>query len=1164
MATTPTLNQIQDILLYGKGISLTDFIPTVALHSEKNNFSLANAPSYAPQNGLREVTKSVTLHYTGGWKGSGTTLGWNSVSYVATPYVIDIDGTVYQYTNKDAWTRHNKNKGPFSSQTNYRFSDDTSVGIEIAKFGPGKKNGATDNKITVNGTSIDFTKFNATNFPNATQDGKYSYTGTNININLDKIPGGVVYKRPNANSNSFFKLKAFRFNDDRNYDKSSFDYDALYPEEQMRSVVFLVKALCEHYAIPKLYLTNPSTGKEFPWIDVNDLVQNSKSAAIQIENKEKVLAFQGIHGHSSTHNDRMDPGPSMDYYRLKRGLSDEWWYPVVKDNSARPLDFLVSGNDVADYTAMPHFGELKDLEEYYKLNENADGGFFPIGANKIWHGGIHIPAAEDQKVYAASNGTVVAARVVTKIENLNYSQCFVLIKHNVHHKADAATADKIDYGQDSAGVFYSLYMHINPFVITKTNNVFLFDHATLPLWLNHYIIDNSAEAALESGDIIYPNVPVTLGDAIGTAGAYITSKTKDETTYGHNIHFEIFSKDIAPSDMAAENPWHEEANQIEDTTADAKVSSHEKVKQYILDSNNDGIDTIDIKNAAPGMRKVAVKHRSEWTIDDPAQLTDTVIIQGKPYDLNKVIKNGVDDPIWKNDIEPLMFYNELSDAVKEEVFGADKMVWQYHPFTFLEWMNGRAQKHESILVNQEKTRSAANKTSTVQTEGDYVDEFVSAVNTTTTTTAKYNEQDYEVALTDLADPASMANAASTTATKFHRHLLELLDYLNDTETFDILETYIAQGSNSTCGRAELVAIHKNGDCVDMIPSAVTLKGFYNLYAAIQKAIEYIKNKLSTDFEIALSYNSASTVAVADLLAAIESVNFTMQTATGPTDVALDAVVPHIAELRFHIGKSFDAMNANKKLALKDTALVDASDTPLTENSLFLLPFQLGKIKTTLEGVHPDTDVLFEFIGKHIDNGKHAVTPGIVDSHLMTVKKLWTGPSTDGVGSLIADFKTPEVPTHLQGKLKNITILSKIEKGAQSSTGKISSSAVIDTCEHEIKLPYFEGLYWSFDSHSIKPITDKYTDGADVWLFIKYGQLSKPVTATITITGKSGELQKDTVTLDAAATEYVYKWKTPDQGFLDFFKKDTVSAEVTATVPDYDWDVVFTSRKLVID
>jgi hypothetical protein len=99
--------------------------------------------------------------------------------------------------------------------------------------------------------------------------------------------------------------------------------------------------------------------------------------------------------------------------------------------------------------------EKKSPEELYKLNREGFGGYFPIGLNNCYHGGIHLDGKHP--IVAIADGTVIAYRYRKKyIEQENsgkkfrYTNGFVLIRHEY-------TSPK---GQKL--VFFSLYNHLCP------------------------------------------------------------------------------------------------------------------------------------------------------------------------------------------------------------------------------------------------------------------------------------------------------------------------------------------------------------------------------------------------------------------------------------------------------------------------------------------------------------------------------------------------------------------------------------------------------------------------------------------------------------------------------------------------------------------------------
>jgi hypothetical protein len=82
---------------------------------------------------------------------------------------------------------------------------------------------------------------------------------------------------------------------------------------------------------------------------------------------------------------------------------------------------------------------------YFTNSERGPGGQFPIGASRVWHGGIHLFRPAGTEVYAIANGEIVGCRVGEAVNVEPYgSRNFVLIRHTWKNV-----------------IWYSLYMHLD-------------------------------------------------------------------------------------------------------------------------------------------------------------------------------------------------------------------------------------------------------------------------------------------------------------------------------------------------------------------------------------------------------------------------------------------------------------------------------------------------------------------------------------------------------------------------------------------------------------------------------------------------------------------------------------------------------------------------------
>lgn len=127
----------------------------------------------------------------------------------------------------------------------------------------------------------------------------------------------------------------------------------------------------------------------------------------------------------------------------------------------------------------PFEGENKDpFLELTKLAK-ATGGFYPMGSNGLWHGGIHLDDVTHPTLSAGvrciADGEVIAYRLDAQYPVSAYqseSRCtpapfstsFVLVKHRLMPPASEANT-----GTPPVLVFYSLYMHLQDWAGYQSN-----------------------------------------------------------------------------------------------------------------------------------------------------------------------------------------------------------------------------------------------------------------------------------------------------------------------------------------------------------------------------------------------------------------------------------------------------------------------------------------------------------------------------------------------------------------------------------------------------------------------------------------------------------------------------------------------------------------------
>jgi hypothetical protein len=461
------------------------------------------------------------------------------------------------------------------------------------------------------------------------------------------------------------------------------DFQA-YQDEQYAAMILLLRHLCIHHRIPRRFLGDTTQEKmQRWWHNVPDLYRS------------KLMRFRGILSHMNCHANKECGGPAMHRNRLFRGIIDEWWLPVQIDGTERPyymgpfdpqMDMpsyfrwtpaglqsdLFHDADLDALQETKSYFNLEHVQWYYAQTESPSvGGIFPIGTNRVWHGGVHFePPAANPKVYATASGTIVAARLGgdTPTENDPQwgSQRFVLIRHCIYieREANPGGGERLNYQVDPKYVF-TLYMHLAPF-----GNLQAPDRNNPP-WFNKWVraglVAQATGGAAPPGDpntVFCPNVEIAVGDWLGQCGAY----------RGHNIlHFEVMSKNEITVD-----PWDRIDYRVEDKSGSA-ICTVPTLDQFVRGRAGDGIDTLDILRAAPDLRGVKCYHKSEWALENADALLPVLPKPVAPYRIR----------MW----EKLKHFMWVADAVAQcpdlstQLCDATGFMWSYHPITFMEFAN---------------------------------------------------------------------------------------------------------------------------------------------------------------------------------------------------------------------------------------------------------------------------------------------------------------------------------------------------------------------------------------------------------------------------------------------------------------------------------------------
>src|SRR5690606_3423495 len=153
-------------------------------------------------------------------------------------------------------------------------------------------------------------------------------------------------------------------------------------------------------------------------------------------------------------------------------MSDTAQAPAPLSRTVFPFPKPANGTDQASTEA--------SAREYFQALSQAEDGFFPIGYNGQWHGGIHFGAEtgasldQDDGIRCIADGQVIAYRIDGDYPTVDYESCaaatysrgFVLVRHRLQllpapQAVCEATgaANRTQEGEPSL-LFFSLYMHL--------------------------------------------------------------------------------------------------------------------------------------------------------------------------------------------------------------------------------------------------------------------------------------------------------------------------------------------------------------------------------------------------------------------------------------------------------------------------------------------------------------------------------------------------------------------------------------------------------------------------------------------------------------------------------------------------------------------------------
>jgi hypothetical protein len=503
------------------------------------------------------------------------------------------------------------------------------------------------------------------------------------NINVGKF-GNTLHSIPESirsNPNAYYNLRENIINSN-----CSRGFYQTFEEKHYHTLILLLRYLCILKAIPRIFLgRNAISNLERHWdfsATINGIAPGQFDrirVPPQIRND-----FHGILSHCNIHPNKSCGGPALNRNRIYRGIADEWWLPIQPDGRERGYYTGPFGNnrELIGWGSLgrTNFADadingLQETQSYYNLHSETsyfthtehqnNKGYFPIGVNRAWHGGVHfIPNNQNTKVHAASSGTIVAARLgrIQAVEggagSLG-SPRFVLLKHAVYMTTEGSGDSRRFNYNEQPKIIFSLYMHLAPFDIDGESD-------TNPEWFNLWRSANPRRSG-DVENVFNPNIEVMVGDHLGNCGQWYE--------YEHCLHFEIFSGEdisVPPWDQAQRRFGPSE--QAPDTSIFSSRSDINNALQHagIQEPENSSIP--DLRAVLSNLRNQKCFHLSEWALSNPNQLREQVRNQGERENL------------WSK-IRLITWYNQARTYCNE--LREDGFVYSYHPITFMNYINSQ-------------------------------------------------------------------------------------------------------------------------------------------------------------------------------------------------------------------------------------------------------------------------------------------------------------------------------------------------------------------------------------------------------------------------------------------------------------------------------------------
>ena len=370
--------------------------------------------------------------------------------------------------------------------------------------------------------------------------------------------------------------------------------------------------------------------------------------------------FSGYLGHYHVTDRKWDPGP-FDFKKFVTSIRGRMFFPAIpsKTNAEIPAE-----TEKAEELA-------QELIANNENNQFGSGGYYPIGPygeTALWHSGLHMRDDRGAPIATSFAGKIVAARFKSEADwPAIGSNNFVLIKHEM---AVGGAAIK----------FFTVLAHLDSED---------FEGDKMPSWLMNGK-EKTWFAKLKAGETILLEESVGAGQVVGHFGVAGPRNGK----HGQ-VHFEILSEEELGAKIGDTGYWMlVESSPPTNRFAPAAISARVEIP-----ATRDGIVTgkeieycfrqpvsPEQKDIRDKFRKMAIHHLSEWGGEDK----DFLAALGSSNEIKQLLNQrhqysaaGL-NALYVNQIQSMFWWTD--EVEKHAGLPPGRMVWNYHPITFVLWI----------------------------------------------------------------------------------------------------------------------------------------------------------------------------------------------------------------------------------------------------------------------------------------------------------------------------------------------------------------------------------------------------------------------------------------------------------------------------------------------